>query len=200
MFFLILQGKGLISISLLFPVNALTVLCLHLLIITHSITTDFLTGMQNRIGLERYLAKHPKTISNYFVVIFIDMDDLKSINDNLGHIVGDEAIKDFSEIILNEIRYKDVAARIGGDEFVIVKTVKELEHAQKLMQAIQRSVDNFNANSNKMYRLDFSWGLSFTPPKHTIEKQKLLDEADAKMYAVKKTKPKASREKSKKTK
>jgi diguanylate cyclase (GGDEF)-like protein len=191
MFFLILQGRGLIDISLLFPTNALGILCLHLFIITHSISTDFLTGMQNRIGLERYFAKFPKTINSYFAVIFVDMDDLKSINDKLGHMMGDQAIKEFSDIILNEIRYKDFVARIGGDEFVIIKTVTELEHASKLMQAIQRSVDNFNNNGTRHYKLEYSWGLSYTSPRQIIDKQKLLDEADAKMYEVKKTKPKA---------
>lgn len=185
-FFLILQGKGIIEISLLFPVNALGILCLHFLIITNTITIDYLSGMKNRLGLERYLGRLPKYINDYFALIYIDLNDFKSINDSFGHMIGDQAIKEFSDIILSEIRGKDLAARIGGDEFVIVKIVKEPEHAQKVVQAIQRSIDEFNSRKDKSYKLNFSYGISYTKPKEIIDKEKLLEDADKLMYENKK--------------
>ncbi len=96
-------------------------------------TIDPLTGLLNRRGLERHLdmeQSRARRMNTRLGAIFADLDDFKSINDGLGHVVGDIVLKEVSRRIQTEVRGSDSAGRFGGDEFlclVPVRDEKELE-------------------------------------------------------------------------
>ncbi len=87
--------------------------------------TDPLTGLLNRRGLEERLKEELKRFERYkrpFLIAFIDLDDLKTVNDLYGHQRGDQVIVSLAETIKRSCRAVDFSARVGGDEFIIVFT------------------------------------------------------------------------------
>lgn len=89
-------------------------------------TTDLLTGLKNRRGFEdafaRELDRTRRTKSIGGVLVVIDLDSFKAINDSYGHLAGDECLKIVAQALSHEVREMDTAARLGGDEFVLLLT------------------------------------------------------------------------------
>ena len=90
----------------------------------HELTThDWIAGLLNRRGFdERYAAtvrrvRHGQTLA---AVLMIDLDKFKAVNDTLGHAAGDEVLKQVAHRLRDAVRYTDVAARFGGDEFAVL--------------------------------------------------------------------------------
>lgn len=84
---------------------------------------DPLTGLLNRRGIDEELKRAIDLVKRYGAAIsllFIDLDDFKNINDEYGHVVGDNALVHISELFRSNIRRSDIVARIGGDEFAIL--------------------------------------------------------------------------------
>ncbi|MDR2599108.1 MAG: GGDEF domain-containing protein [Oscillospiraceae bacterium] len=110
--------------------------------------TDELTELLNRRGFFQFsysrlhhLHRTPDVIP---VVMFIDMDGLKGINDQHGHKEGDFAIAKFSEILREAIREEDIVGRIGGDEFAILSSVRRAENSKQLEQRIRARFEDYN--------------------------------------------------------
>ena len=101
--------------------------------------TDQLTGLFNRRKLEQELASHYELSARYGVsnsVLMLDLDNLKIINDTLGHHAGDELIRMVAAICRTELRLNDIACRFGGDEFVIVLPNTDAEQALQFAQRL----------------------------------------------------------------
>ena len=101
--------------------------------------TDRLTGLFNRRKLDESLANEFERARRYkrpLSVVMIDMDGLKTINDTYGHPAGDAALKLVADVIRSQTRRVDVAARFGGDEFVVLLPEVELELAVKIAERI----------------------------------------------------------------
>ncbi len=112
--------------------------------------TDQLTGLFNRRKLEYELGGHYELTSRYGVqnsILMFDLDNLKLINDALGHQAGDELIQVVAAVCRSELRQNDIACRFGGDEFVIVlpNTGPEqaLQFAQRLHQLLHAALNRF---------------------------------------------------------
>jgi diguanylate cyclase (GGDEF)-like protein len=109
----------------------------------HSSATDTLTGLLNRRGLyetaerlfDRALGQGEK-----LVVMFADMDKFKSINDTYGHPVGDQVLRELGTILRESLRSHDVAARYGGDEFVLILSNTTVDEAEYVGRRIQEKV------------------------------------------------------------
>lgn len=87
--------------------------------------TDSLSGIANRNMLEEraeQIIEYSKRHNKEFALLFLDLDNFKSINDSLGHDIGDELLKNIAGVIKDVLRLNDVVARIGGDEFIILLT------------------------------------------------------------------------------
>jgi diguanylate cyclase (GGDEF)-like protein len=154
-------------------------------------TTDVLTKLANRRGFQMIAepmialcqrAWHPAT------VVMFDLDDLKQINDELGHEVGDLAIKDFARLLLKVFRKSDVVARIGGDEFCVLLTDPEEANSTRPLERLQERVDSHNAERERPFTLAFSAGaVPFNKKRHTSVDD-LMRDADERMYSQKRTK------------
>jgi diguanylate cyclase (GGDEF)-like protein len=141
--------------------------------------TDALTGLSNRRALNELLDRELTNAERYgapLAFIILDLDDLKKINDTLGHSAGDEALKQFADIAKGAGRRGDIIARFGGDEFVIVMAQTDRDQAEI---AILRLRERFQAAN-----LRCSIGVGMFP-NDGRDSASLLNAADEALYQAK---------------
>lgn len=152
---------------------------------------DELTSLNNRRGFmtlaeqQLLLAAREKRA---MLLLFIDLDGLKSINDQLGHADGDDAIRDMAEIMRRTFRGSDVLARLGGDEFVVLVNETPKFTGDYIQERIRKQISEFNKSADKTYRLQASMGVTRYDPENPATIEALLSEADTLMYQQKQTK------------
>ncbi|MCL2188764.1 MAG: GGDEF domain-containing protein [Defluviitaleaceae bacterium] len=124
--------------------------------------TDELTGLYNRRGFFQFVSARMDVVRRngdmYPVVLFLDMDGLKDINDTLGHKEGDRAIQIFAKILRSTLRKEDIIGRVGGDEFIVFSTVKEKYMADSLVARLRAGIDDYNTRTRLPYRVECSIG------------------------------------------
>ncbi len=150
--------------------------------------TDDLTGVYNRRGFLMLANKQLKLsyrMKKPVTVLFADIDKLKSINDNLGHLEGDAAIINASKILKDTFRESDIVARISGDEFAVFMTGSDESYGEKVIKRLEHRLIEFNQSSTKPYQLSLSFGLASTTPEKPVDLNELLDTADRFMYGQK---------------
>ncbi len=156
--------------------------------LAHLAHHDPLTGLANRLlfmdRLEHAIYKAQRT-SQQLALFFIDLDRFKSINDSLGHQVGDILLKSFSERLSSAIRQVDTIARLGGDEFTLILDSVHASQDAALVAAkiLDTLKEPFQANEHRFY-MTASIGISFYPD-DGLDAQTLLRNADAAMYRSK---------------
>jgi diguanylate cyclase (GGDEF)-like protein len=152
--------------------------------------TDELTGLYNRRGFF-FLAGQQLKISQRTRIssclLFIDLDGLKRVNDNLGHDVGDKMIIAAAEILKQNLRDSDIIARLGGDEFAIFIPICS-SNMEELYARLNAGIDRFNQINNYPFQLSMSFGIKHDEVKDNNSLEHLLDEADKLMYQHKRTK------------
>ena len=126
-------------------------------------------------------------------LLFADLDDLKGINDTLGHLEGDQALKDIAHILKETFRDPDILARIGGDEFVILAIEGASEAGPELLvERLRKNLELSNKESSRPYNLSLSMGAAGYDPEHPVSIETLLLEADRNMYEEKHGKRKST--------
>ena len=152
---------------------------------------DPLTGLFNRRGFLEFskqqilLAKRDK---KPLLLFYIDMDGMKTINDNYGHNEGDNAILYCVKILKQTFRQSDILARLGGDEFAVLAiNVKENEE-NLIKERLKLNIEQFNRSKTIDYELSLSLGISFFNTKTMNSLDELLQTADKNMYKEKKHK------------
>jgi diguanylate cyclase (GGDEF)-like protein len=153
---------------------------------------DELTGLFNRrrffILADQYLKVAIRT-KKRLSLLFIDMDNLKWINDHHGHNEGDQALIDLANILKKSFRESDIIARIGGDEFVVLSEATD-KNSQIFTTRLHENIKDYNAKGSRRFTLSISVGASQFDPNHTISIDEFLAKADASMYAQKRKKSK----------
>lgn len=149
---------------------------------------DTLTGLPNRrlfieLLKQELLQTHRKKTKT--AILFIDLDNFKPVNDNLGHDAGDKVLKMVSQRFISILRKSDAIARIGGDEFAaIICNVNNENDIQKIAEKIIKKFVNPFKVENSKFRIGISMGISIYPDDdYTIDG--LLKKADTAMYRVK---------------
>lgn len=149
--------------------------------------TDSLTGLFNRKKIEEdvrqiFQEEHPRGM-----LILIDLDNFKKINDKAGHMEGDNVLKIFGGILKGQFRSTDLKARLGGDEFVILlRQELTMEMLQTKLNGFLEEVRTQLQEYYRDYKLSVSIGVAvITPDVHSYEE--LYRNADAAMYVVKRT-------------
>lgn len=132
-------------------------------------THDELTGLSNRKALEAYLNKtfeNQSLFSKPIAMVYINVDQLKVVNDTCGHIAGDELLKQLVHILKNtEINY-DYLARVGGDEFAIIKEDATVEQAEEIAEIVRSTVEDISFSwDDKNFRQSLSIGVALSSPR-----------------------------------
>ncbi len=149
-------------------------------------THDPLTHLLNRRGFESHLQRvvYRNNTSNH-VLLFLDLDRFKIVNDVCGHQAGDLLLQQVSEIISIDIRATDVLSRLGGDEFGIILHDCTLEYALDLAERIKQNVAKFRFSwETSLFSVGVSIGVS-NIDKLTTDVDKIMSQADMACYAAK---------------
>ena len=155
--------------------------------IAHLAHYDALTDLPNRVLFREQLERELKKIvrGGQFAVLYIDIDEFKSVNDSLGHPVGDELLKSVAARLRNCVRETDFVARLGGDEFAVVQT--DIEHTADvtdLVTRIYRAIRQPYKCLGHQLTTDASIGIALAPGDGT-DLDQLLKNADLAMYGAK---------------
>lgn len=152
-------------------------------------TIDSLTGLLtrqtflNRIDSIYEVAKRNKT---GFVILYMDVDNFKSINDTYGHNIGDKVLQSLGEIVTKNKRSSDLVGRVGGKEFVYALPDIDLEGAKYFAEKIRKMIEN-NLFDNKGVYISYtiSIGISIYSQKNQVELDKLIAQADHILHLAK---------------
>jgi diguanylate cyclase (GGDEF)-like protein len=151
----------------------------------HLARTDALTGVGNRGYFEMMLEQALRTVrrsGGEISLLFIDLDDLKTVNDHHGHQVGDRLLKELGDLLRHCCRDTDTVARYGGDEFVVLMPATDERGAHQVVTKIERALEEHDRVCDDGVPLSASLG------SHTsgwVEPEELLLEADKRMYEMK---------------
>ncbi len=150
---------------------------------------DTLTGLPNRFfllsNMEQVL-KRAKRNGTKVAVIFLDLDKFKPINDSFGHDYGDEILKNVSKRLRKILREKDIVARIGGDEFIVViEDIADIKDTEFVIDKIFSIFDEPFSVLDRKFTLGCSFGISFYPDDGN-SMDELIKNSDIAMYEAKK--------------
>lgn len=146
---------------------------------------DPLTQLYNRNFFVKNLEKEIMRLNRYggsLAIMFIDLDDFKKLNDTYGHTVGDIVLKEFANLIKNSLRDIDIAARFGGEEFVIMLPNTEREGAYATAKRLQEKIANTSLAGHKI-----TASIGIASYYKGLTAKSLIERADKAMYRVKKT-------------
>lgn len=150
--------------------------------------TDGLTGIYNRkIGLEM-LAKFTNELkigAPAFTICFIDLNDLKYVNDKNGHNAGDQYILTVVNLIKQSVRQSDVFARMGGDEFLIIFPKCTSDVVTKILEDVSKLLDAVNNSNDPRTYYSISYGVLEVGPDIDKDMETLLSDAGSIMYRMK---------------
>jgi diguanylate cyclase len=155
----------------------------------HQAKLDPLTGMLNRRGLEQRMQAFTQDAGSLSggVMLLADIDHFKVLNDTYGHLLGDKVLRSVAQVICESIKGRDIAARIGGEEFAIFLPETTLEGgtilAKRICTATSARTIRRNGGDQSVDRVTMSIGVAASNASDTLES--LIDRADQAMYAGK---------------
>jgi diguanylate cyclase (GGDEF)-like protein len=154
----------------------------------HETIHDKLTGLFNRPYFDEAYSQQVSLAKRYhddFTVLFLDIDNFKDINDSHGHLAGDEALRQIAEVISQVKRDSDIAARFGGEEFVLLLThtdnVSAFVFAERLRKQVEKLEIRFH---DQVLKLTVSGGIA-SFPFNSQDPGQLLQMADSAVYLAK---------------
>src|SRR5712671_4000943 len=154
--------------------------------------TDDLTCLYNRrafLALAGQQLKVARRNAQGLLLFFADVDNLKEINDSLGHREGDFALIQAADALERTFRSSDVIARLGGDEFAIMALEAGREDREIILRRLEKNLKASNTNENR-YQVSLSVGVARFDPRHPLSLGKLIAIADEAMYEEKKNRQK----------
>jgi len=152
---------------------------------------DDLTGLNNRRGflvLVEQQIKIARRNKQSFLILFLDLDQLKYINDTFGHSEGNRALAEAADVLRGCFRQSDVLARLGGDEFAAFALNTSETNEAAMRARLTNTLMEVNEEPDRMYPLDFSVGILTCGPQDTRGIEPLLERADQLMYDEKRRK------------
>ena len=150
--------------------------------------SDELTQLRNRRGFFELggqaldAARREQQVLGLF---FMDLDGLKQINDTLGHMIGDDALRDTAEVLRNTFRGSDIVARLGGDEFVALAHLHSERDIETLCVRLREHLREFNESRQRPYQVDLSIGATLVDGPADLNLEEVIARADEAMYQEK---------------
>jgi diguanylate cyclase (GGDEF)-like protein/PAS domain S-box-containing protein len=149
---------------------------------------DDLTGLYNRRGfftMSKQQLKMADRTKIRMILLFADFDNLKHINDTLGHPEGDRALMEVANVFRETFRESDIIARIGGDEFVVLAIETDSIGPEVLANRLQEKLEAHDARGDRRYKLSLSTGTARYDPERPCSIDEMLARADRAMYEKK---------------
>lgn len=153
--------------------------------------TDPLTGLNNRRGFHLFAGKIINLAAREGrenLLVFFDLDNLKTVNDTHGHKAGDDMLKTFARTLEETFRASDVVARFGGDEFVALAFASRENTEQLVEERMRKGVARINDEGQHPFELDFTSGCITFDPAEQYCLETLLTLSDSIMYRRKRKK------------
>lgn len=144
---------------------------------------DLHTGLPNRSRVEELLIEYHQFEKPIAMIIF-DLNDLKEVNDTLGHIAGDTLIMNFAHIIRTSIPEKYFVGRYGGDEFIALLNDVSEDEVKSIIKKVQDEANRYNEFSKQIY-IEFAYGYALSINYQEANLKVLLNQADKNMYECK---------------
>ena len=161
-------------------------------LMTASMYMDSMTGIYNRQFAMDILNRYAEELSrggDYFTVCYLDVDNLKHINDTRGHPEGDKYIMEVVSVIKNAVRETDTFARTGGDEFLILFPKCPHEMVLSIMENVARKLEDISSAADKNVRYSLSYGIlevREAAGDFYAAVEDIMNAVDARMYEMKK--------------
>ena len=156
--------------------------------VVHETVHDKLTGLFNRPYFDEAFNQQVALAKRYqedFSILFLDIDNFKDVNDTFGHMAGDEALKEIAAAINKQKRDSDIAARFGGEEFVLLMTHTDNVSAFIFAERLRKQIENLAITyRDQVFKLTISGGIASFPFNSQDPKQ-LLYMADSAVYLAK---------------
>ncbi len=168
--------------------SAVSLLLLFISLQNDQLSCDHLTGLFNRGQTNKQLAweiSRLKNTEDLLFVIMVDVDHFKGINDQFGHLIGDQALKEVAEILRESCRSKDFVGRFGGDEFIVLGHARRKKEVEELIAEIEQSVARHRRRAERPYALSLSTGYSVYRYRDGPTVDRIISAADQAMYDVK---------------
>ncbi|MBD5139756.1 MAG: GGDEF domain-containing protein [Ruminococcus sp.] len=149
---------------------------------------DSMTNLYNRRGFYQFTPKlYEKCVSEGigFMIVSVDLDNLKGINDTYGHHEGDNAITTIANALKEAAGANDIVARFGGDEYIAAGICQPDDYADNFLNRFKAYLDEYNASSGKPYLIEASCGTCSLSPASEKSIDEFIKSADELMYAQK---------------
>lgn len=167
------------------PGMSLMLLAVSLYLQSSKSQKDPLTGAHTRTWFKAKLAERLKDArSSPFMLLMLDLDNFKKINDTWGHQEGDIALIIVVELLKKSLRNSDFIARFAGDEFLVLANIAGQSECAIIMRRIREQLMEYNLNSGKPYTLGWSTGMIYCDK--PMNPDELLVSVDSHMYRAKK--------------
>ena len=153
-------------------------------------TRDGLTGVLNRRAfMDRARHMYARAVAGDMLVLMLDIDHFKSINDTYGHAAGDEALIAFSSMVSGQLRANDLFGRIGGEEFAVVARVEYAKDADAIIQRLLQTVrlTPVRLSDGRSIPLTMSMGALVRSARAIVDLEDALKASDEALYEVKRT-------------
>jgi len=156
------------------------------------VVNDPLTSLHNRRYLMDRLLQEMQRADRHgepLAFALIDLDSFKLINDQYGHVLGDNVLRAVGKAIAKSVRVSDVAARYGGDEFALILPQTPAEGAMRVCERLLRNISEviLQDDTGRMFRVTASLGLAYYPADDVETPEDLVHSADGALYGAKRS-------------
>lgn len=153
--------------------------------LTNKAYLDVSTGLSNKSRCEE-LIHQPGLLDRKTSLLVLDLNDLKKVNDSLGHIYGDGLIQNFARLLRQSVPDRDFVGRFGGDEFIVIMQDSAKDDILQVLERLAEYVDTYNRQVGDGLKLSYAVGWCHSSDYESITMKKLMEKADAMMYENKK--------------